>query len=219
LVNFPWNDDNLDEWLYRPVKVKGRQVHRLTMTPLKSYGNSPGFHYVVPVVTQEDSELTYESRKGVLVNKGWCYLGLKQEKEKQLCRPDSLRTYEFTGYVSNGEDHKRFFGNGTNAASFPCWQMDYFYLPEMAKESELHNKDQIRTAVIECCTFDGPMDETDPRHYHGADMSRHYQWPYAKTLSGALQCSNMPWDHRRTQQYWGATGALSFLIGVLAKVH
>jgi hypothetical protein len=26
LYNFPWNHDNLDEWLYRPVKVTGRPI-------------------------------------------------------------------------------------------------------------------------------------------------------------------------------------------------
>merc|ERR1712054_587618 len=43
LVNFPWNHDNLDEWLYRPIKVKGRKIERLEMNFKEYYGQTPGY--------------------------------------------------------------------------------------------------------------------------------------------------------------------------------
>ena len=71
LVNFPWNHDNIDEWLFRPVKVKGRQIHKHTMFPRNKRADFPGAHYILPLVTNEDDEWTHESRQGILVNKGW----------------------------------------------------------------------------------------------------------------------------------------------------
>ena len=89
----------------------------------------------------------------------------------------------------------------------------------MAKHSGLTNKDQVRVATIECVKLDTPLDEKDPRHYHGADMNKGEMWPYHKTMSGALQCSTMPWDHNRYQKGWGFAGTTSFIIALLAKIH
>ena len=71
VVDFPWNHDNIDEWLYRPVKVSGRQIHKHAMFPREKRYDYPGVHYILPVVTREDTELTAESRQGLLINKGW----------------------------------------------------------------------------------------------------------------------------------------------------
>ena len=65
LVNPPWTHDNLDEWLYRPVKLTGRQIHRLAMQPHVQHGPMGGMHYIIPVVTQEDEERNHDSRKGL----------------------------------------------------------------------------------------------------------------------------------------------------------
>lgn len=71
LVNFPWNHDNIDEWLYRPVKFSGRQIHKHTMYPRQKRLDFPGAYYILPIVTKEDDEWTHESRQGILLNKGW----------------------------------------------------------------------------------------------------------------------------------------------------
>ena len=41
LIAFPWNRENIDEWLYRPVQVTGRYVHRdACLIPRICNGNS-----------------------------------------------------------------------------------------------------------------------------------------------------------------------------------
>ena len=71
VVNFPWNHDNIDQWLYRPVKITGRQVHKHTMFPRGSRHGFPGADYILPIVTREDADWSTTSREGILVNKGW----------------------------------------------------------------------------------------------------------------------------------------------------
>lgn len=37
--NFPWTEENLDEWLYRPVKISGRPIHsKAKLVPRIKYG-------------------------------------------------------------------------------------------------------------------------------------------------------------------------------------
>lgn len=71
LVNFPWNHDNLDEWLYRPVKLKGRKIFKHSLRVDKNMGPSYGFHHFVPIVTKEASDRDPETRNGIWVNLGW----------------------------------------------------------------------------------------------------------------------------------------------------
>jgi cytochrome oxidase assembly protein ShyY1 len=72
LYNFPWNHDNLDEWLYRPVKVTGRPIYRQLIRPRVFQGYTPGYHLITPIVTDEAEDLHPDTRKGVLLNQGWC---------------------------------------------------------------------------------------------------------------------------------------------------
>lgn len=41
------------------------------MFPQNKRLDFPGAWYVLPVITKEDTELTKDSREGILVNKGW----------------------------------------------------------------------------------------------------------------------------------------------------
>jgi len=66
LVNFPWNHDNLDQWLYRPVKFKGRHIHRQAIRVPFLLGDCRGFHYIVPICTQEPEDHDPAQRNGVL---------------------------------------------------------------------------------------------------------------------------------------------------------
>ena len=72
LYNFPWNHDNLDEWLYRPVKITGRPIYRQSVRPRVSQGYTQGFHLITPLVTDEDEQYHPDTRKGILLNHGWC---------------------------------------------------------------------------------------------------------------------------------------------------
>jgi len=71
LVNFPWNFDNLGEWLYRPVKITGRQIHKHTMFPYREREGFPGADYILPLVTKEAENWSTDSREGILINKGF----------------------------------------------------------------------------------------------------------------------------------------------------
>lgn len=103
LVNPPWNHDNLDEWLYRPVKIRGRPVHRLEMHFDKPRLNHEGGFVFVPVVTQEDEECTLESRKGLIVGLGWSPERYRHVQQRP--RWENTWDYqEFTGIVTTNEE-------------------------------------------------------------------------------------------------------------------
>ena len=66
LVSAPWNKNNLDEWLYRTVRVTGRPIHgKAIYIPRNEviivfkieykYGKE-GFEYIVPFVTKENED-------------------------------------------------------------------------------------------------------------------------------------------------------------------
>ena len=74
LYNFPWNHDNIDEWLYRPVKIVGRPIYRQLIRPRVFEGFTPGYHLITPIVTDEDENFHPDTRKGILLNQGWCPL-------------------------------------------------------------------------------------------------------------------------------------------------
>lgn len=54
--NPPWTPSNLNEWLYRPVRVKGRPLHYLGIYIPRIEFGKPGYEYVVPLVTKEDKD-------------------------------------------------------------------------------------------------------------------------------------------------------------------
>ena len=66
---FPWNKDNIHDWLYRPVIITGRPIHSKTMFIPHKLDHYPGFEYVAPLVTEENEDGTIQS--GVLFNKGF----------------------------------------------------------------------------------------------------------------------------------------------------
>ena len=49
----------------------GRKIERLEMNFKEYYGQTPGYTCMVPVVTKEDEERTFQSRNGIIVNLGW----------------------------------------------------------------------------------------------------------------------------------------------------
>lgn len=52
------------------------------MFPQNKRLDFPGAWYVLPVITKEDTELTKDSREGILVNKGWIPQMNIRKKEK-----------------------------------------------------------------------------------------------------------------------------------------
>jgi len=219
LVNFPWNDENLNEWLYRPIKVKGRKIERLEMNFKEYYGQTPGATCMVPIVTKEDAERTMDSRSGLIINLGWMHHSVLNRHVRSTRAMDSDNIYEFVGFVTEGERYKCWFGKKANICCEQLVRFGDFYLPDMARATEFQNKEQVRTAILERVAMDTPLDEKDPRLMVGHDLCIEGEYPHAKTRAGALQCSTMPWDCRRRQQWWSLTAFSSAFVALVAKIH
>ena len=56
LVHPPWNQENLSEWLYRPVRITGRPIHYKAMYVPRYELGKAGYEYVVPFVTRENKD-------------------------------------------------------------------------------------------------------------------------------------------------------------------
>jgi hypothetical protein len=132
---------------------------------------------------------------------------------------DAMNRLEFVGYVSEGEelDGGIFSKKGANVWTEQKWSIESFFLPEMVEASELQNKEQARVALIELVNLDTPLDERNTRHYD-VDMTGSEEFPYKKTMSGALQSRKMPWDYERHQSRWALTGGLAGFLALTMKV-
>ena len=96
-MNPPWANGNLDEWLYRPVKLRGRPIHKHEMKfRWKRNDGQNGSFIFVPVVTQEDEDFSPESRKGLLVGLGW--------------QPEIFDDISVRGRWENSTDYQEFVG-------------------------------------------------------------------------------------------------------------
>lgn len=211
LVNFPWKKDNLKEWLYRPVKVTGRQLHNKAMLIPRKLENYHGYEYIVPVVTKENEDGTYQ--EGILVNKGWMpheyyHVGSRFRIENAFY-PET-----FTCFVSEGGDHdykRKFFKDG-NAPEPRAYKWGHVYLPDMVKASGLKNADSAKVALLEAVELDTPLDERQPKLFEmtlGVDED----YPYPKTLSGALHITPMPWTLNRERNNLILFGSLTSAFG------
>lgn len=150
LYDFPWNKDNLDEWLYRPIKVFGRQIPRQQCKANKYRGGIHGFHLIMPVVTDEPEDRDLDKRKGILVNRGWMHNLFRNEN--MVFEPqDNEYPQTFIGYLSDGEDHKKFFLQEANIITEQKLDLNNFYLPELARATGWLNKDKVKLAVLEQC--------------------------------------------------------------------
>lgn len=52
-INPPWNNDNINEWLYRRVEVGGRPLHRLACCVPRVENGADGWEYVLPLLVRE----------------------------------------------------------------------------------------------------------------------------------------------------------------------
>ena len=99
----PWADGNLDEWLYRPVKVRGRAVHKKEMKfRYDRYGYRGSLHFV-PLVTNEDADATEESREGLIFGIGW--IPQNYDDVSNRFRFENSSDYqEFVGIVTTNQE-------------------------------------------------------------------------------------------------------------------
>lgn len=214
LVNFPWNHDNIDEWLYRPVKVTGRFIYKHKMIfDRRNYGQAGG-HLMLPMITKENEELEYDSRQGIIVNKGWTPIDpLTTHFDKYMGVSDVHLPREITAYVSVGEQHTGgILGKKPNVVDEQRWSIGNFYLPDMVRATHIQNVDAAKVAILEVVDLDTPLDEKHPQHYV-LEMTSTPEWPYPKTRAGALQGKLMPWDYERRQFQASFVGGFATRIG------
>lgn len=216
LTNPPWAKGNLEDWLYRPVVVRGRAVHRKEMRiPVVRGGAFKGSASFVPLVTKEDEESTYESREGLILGVGWIPTQFEHPANRHYW-PDSWKAHSYVGYVTTNPELYR-AGNGSNIDNEQHFDIRYYYLPEMAKATGFKNQAACRVAAIERVNLDTPNDERDPRHYD-VPLDSHTGYPYIKTRAGALQGKMMPWDYRNRQWNWALAGTLSGALALVCKL-
>lgn len=114
MVNPPWNQGNLDEWLYRPVKLRGRPIHKHEMKfKWKRRDGQNGSYIFVPVVTQEDSDFSPESRNGLIVGLGWQPEFFDDIGNRSRIE-NSTDYQEFIGYVTTNPELQNATTKGPN---------------------------------------------------------------------------------------------------------
>lgn len=119
----------------------------------------------------------------------------------------------FEGFVSQLDELKEHGWMEGN--SIPLYKREFTHsnMQDFADASGLKNKEQVALALIERLEEGSQLDERDPvRYAHNAEY--HYEYPYPKTLSGALQLAKMPWNYRNDSLFWStvAVGAFASLV-------
>lgn len=186
LVNFPWNHGNLDEWLYRPIKIKGRFIYKHASIFEKKRSGQTGGHMFVPLITQENENLDYNTRKGIIVNRGWAPHNYKIAHLPSYFMDDCMTPTDVIAYVSVGEQHTGgILNKKANVSDEQRFEMGHLYLPDYVRATDLTNVDQAKVACLEEVNMDTPLDEKHPRHYD-LEMTSTKVFPYTKTRSGAL---------------------------------
>ncbi|CAD8048601.1 unnamed protein product [Paramecium sonneborni] len=209
LVSPPWNSSNLNEWLYRRVRVKGRPLHYKQMMVPRTEFYKPGFECVVPLVTKEDADQTVQ--EGLLVSLGFVPYEYKEIPDRFKLEDASVQQFDcFLSQLPELQDNT--YGNVANLRN-PSWS--YADLQLMAQATGFKNADKIGKVVLERACFDTPLDERNMRTYD-LDADHHMDYPYLKSNSGILYHKNhMPWDWQRAkQQALGST----VLFGALGAV-
>lgn len=104
LVNPPWANGNLSEWLYRPVKVRGRKIHRKEMKFSKPRAGFQGNMLFLPLVTKEDEQYTEESREGLILGLGWIPQLFSDVVDRREGFQETYNYLEFVGVVTRNEE-------------------------------------------------------------------------------------------------------------------
>lgn len=208
-INPPWAGPNYEQWKYRLIKVKGREIHRKGILIPKKVNNYSGFAYFIPLIHQEDAKL--ENQVAILLNKGW----MPHEYgpiSNRIRVEDSVNKNEYIGMLNRGEEYSRWnFWKKGNAFDEQRWVWNNFYLPDMAKAIKSTNEKAVRQGVIEVLNLtETALDETDPLHY-ARDLSLTQIFPHPKTLSGALQPVQPRSETRRKQLLYLAAAVGLFL--------
>ena len=209
LENPPWLND-YENWKYRLVKFKGRFVHRKTAYVPRKINGYDGFDYIVPCAVEEKDRLA--DQKGFLVNKGWIPHEFKLIENRN--RVENAYVPETViGMITKNEDLQRsiFFKKG-NIEDEQRFSFNNLNLKELAKMTGFRNRKAVGTAVIEAVDTEfTKLDERDP-HFYARAMGPEYDYPYKKTLAGALQPVYSDRELKAKSVAWLAASALVLLL-------
>ena len=125
LVNPPWVSGNLQDWLYRPVQVKGRPNHSKEMHFKVNRLQFEGSSMFLPVITKEDDESSYASRQGLIVGMGW----IPKQFEAPAMRgrwENFLEPQTYTGFVTTNEELQN--GTGANIYDEQLWDFSKVFI-------------------------------------------------------------------------------------------
>lgn len=180
----PWLND-YENWKYRLVKFEGRFIHRKTAYIPRTVNAYEGFDYIVPCAVTEEDRMAVQ--RGFLVNKGWIPHEYKSLENK--ARIENAYVPEtVVGIITKNEDLQKsiFFKKG-NIEDEQRFSFNNLNFRELVKMSGFINKKSMQVALIEAIDTDfTKLDEKDPHHYARA-MGPEIDYPYKKTLAGALQ--------------------------------
>lgn len=205
----PWLND-YDNWKYRLVKIEGRFVHRKTAYIPRTVNGYQGFDYVVPCAVTEEDRMAVQ--KGFLVNKGWIPHDKKEIEDKNRVE-NAYEPEEVVGMITKNEDLERsiFFKKG-NVEDEQRFTFNNLNFKELVKMSEFRNKKAMEVALIEAIDTEfTKLDEKDPHHYARA-MGPEIDFPYKKTLAGALQPKYTDTELASRSVFYGVAAAIVFLL-------
>jgi surfeit locus 1 family protein len=211
--NFPWDRQNLDDWLYRPIKITGRPLHNKAMLVPRKLEGYHGFDYIVPLVTKENEDGS--EQEGILLNKGW--LPNEHYHVGNRFRIENALPQTFECYLSlNSElDEKGSFFKKGNTPGKGRNRWSHVYLPDMAKTSEFKNQGAVKLALLEAVNPESALDERNTKHYEMTLIGSE-ETPYPKTRAGALQLRTMPWDLTHERNTYATVGFI--LTGLAAAL-
>jgi cytochrome oxidase assembly protein ShyY1 len=190
LKQLPWNRDNLREWLYRPLLVRGRMIHANQISVPRELGYCEGLLNLVPFVTFEEGD----ERHGVVLNRGWLPFDKRNQYDRS-CIESASRT-EVVAYLSELKDAAEGGLRGNNKGMGSYYLDNRFThadLQDMADVTGFRNQDCARLAALEAVDIDERtrLDERESAHFNKEDVLA--SQPARRTLAGALQLDKMPW--------------------------
>jgi len=209
LENPPWLND-YDNWKYRLVKFEGRFVHRKTAYIPRKVNGYEGFDYVVPCAIVEKDRLADQS--GFIVNKGWIPHEMKQIENKWRVE-NAYMPEPVVGMITKNEDlNKSIFFKRGNVEDEQRFSFNNLNLKELAKMTGFSNRKAAEVAVIEAIDTEfTKLDEKNP-YLYARSLGPEYDFPYKKTLAGALQPTHSDKEVKLKGMAWLAASALVLLL-------
>lgn len=165
---FPWLNQNLDEWEYKPVKVRGRFDHSKEMLILRKYASMNGYRIITPLRLVDGST--------IIVNRGWVPIDLKEEAKLRT----GTQQVEITGVLRKSEDPGKYIPENNSAMN----EWYYVDLDRMSRFAQARNYEESKQMGIQEVDFtreremgEGEEIHEIPLRYSKGDFFNWYAMP------------------------------------------